>query len=118
MGGFLWQAGVIPSPWNPQNSGLRWANRRRFTARSGESLIGLISLVSATSRMRAGRNQNLQRLAPLHLRQRPHLREHLGRQLAVDLDQRDGVAARRFAADMEGRDVDPGLAERGGEACR
>ncbi len=47
-----------------------------------------------------------------------HRVQHLRRQFAVDLDQRDGVAAGRLAADMEGRDVDAGLAQRRGEACR
>src|SRR4051812_30947624 len=51
----------------------------------------------------------LQRLRLLYLRQRPHAGEHIQWQFAVDLDQRDGVAARRFAADMEGRDIDAGI---------
>ena len=50
-----------------------------------------------------------QRPRLLHLRQGAHLGRHVGRQLAVDLDQRDGVAAGRFAADMEGRDIDAGV---------
>ena len=37
--------------------------------------------------------------------------------VAVDLDQRDGVAARLVAAEMEGRDVDLGVAEQAGEAA-
>src|SRR4051812_20279600 len=57
----------------------------------------------------------LQRLGLLHLRQRPDLGEHSVGQFAVDFDQRDGAAARRLAADMEGGDVDAGLAERRGE---
>ena len=36
-----------------------------------------------------------QRPRLLHLRQRAHLGEHLRRQHAVDLDQRNGIAARR-----------------------
>src|SRR5215472_16301559 len=59
----------------------------------------------------------LQRPRLLHLRQRPHLGEHVGRKLAVDLDQGYGVAPGRLAADMEGRDVDAGVAERRGEAA-
>jgi len=51
----------------------------------------------------------MQRSGLLHLGQRAHLSQHLGRQLAVDLDQRDGVAAGRFAADMESGDVDASL---------
>jgi len=43
----------------------------------------------------------LQRLGLLHLRQRAHGGEHGGRQLAVDLDQRDRIAAGRLAADVE-----------------
>ena len=37
--------------------------------------------------------------------------------LAVDLDERDGRAALLVAAEREGRDVDPGVAERRGEAA-
>src|ERR1700683_5114355 len=47
----------------------------------------------------------------LHLRQSAHLRENVGRQFAIDLDQRDGAAARRFTAYVEGRDVDAGIAQ-------
>ena len=47
-----------------------------------------------------------QRLGLLDLRQRLHLGEHVRRHRAVDLDQRDGVAARRVAAEVEGGDVD------------
>src|ERR1700721_3147846 len=63
-----------------------------------------------------GRSE-LQRPRLLHLRQRAHLGEHVGGQLAVDLDQRDRVAAGRLATDMEGRDVDAGFAERRGETA-
>src|SRR3981189_1038079 len=52
-----------------------------------------------------------QRLGLLHLRQRLHLGQHIRRHRAVDLDQRDGVAALLVAAEMEGGDVDPGIAE-------
>jgi hypothetical protein len=48
----------------------------------------------------------LQRLGLLDLRQCLHLRKHLGRHRAIDLDQRDGVAALLVAAEVEGRDVD------------
>ena len=60
-------------------------------------------------------HQNFSGLRLLHLRQRPHLGQHLGRQLAVDLDQRDGVAARRLAAEVEGGDVDAGVAQQRAE---
>ena len=46
------------------------------------------------------------------------LASSVGRHGAVDLDQRDGVAARRVAAEMEGRDVDPGVAEQRARTCR
>src|SRR5829696_4251292 len=46
---------------------------------------------------RRGKKLELQRLGGLHLRQRADLREHVGGYLAVDLDQRNGVAAGRFA---------------------
>ena len=59
----------------------------------------------------------MQRLGLLHLRQRPYRSEDPRRQLAVDLDQRNGVAAGRFAAHVEGRDVNTGVAERAGEAA-
>jgi hypothetical protein len=52
-----------------------------------------------------------QRLGLLDLRQRLHLGEHGRRHRAVDLDQRDGVPTRLVAAEMEGRDVDFGVAE-------
>src|SRR3954453_7120874 len=52
----------------------------------------------------------LQRLRLLYLRQGPYAVEHIRWQFAVDLDQRDGIAARRFAADVEGRDIDAGVA--------
>jgi hypothetical protein len=42
-----------------------------------------------------------QRLRLLDLRQRLHLAQHIGRHLAVDLDQR--VGARRITADMRYR---------------
>src|SRR5436853_609048 len=63
----------------------------------------------------AASRSELQRLGLLHLRQRLHLGELVGRDLAVDLDQRDGVAAGRFATNMESRDVDAGVAQCGGE---
>ena len=47
----------------------------------------------------------LQRARLLHLRERAHRREHGPRQFAVDLNQRDGIAARRVAADMKGGNV-------------
>src|SRR5579864_2665295 len=50
-----------------------------------------------------------QRLDLLHVRNLPHFGEHLGRHAAVDLDQRDGVAALRLAAEMKRRDIDAGL---------
>src|SRR3954470_22140399 len=59
----------------------------------------------------------LQRPGRLHLRQRAHLGEHLGRQFAINLDQRNRIAARRLPADMERRNVDPRLPERRGEAA-
>src|SRR5262249_31993495 len=45
------------------------------------------------------------------------LGQPLGRHRAVDLDQRDGVAALLFAAEMEGGDVDAGLRQQAGEAA-
>ena len=56
-----------------------------------------------------------QRLCLLHLGQRLDPAQHLGGDLAVDLDQRDGVGAGGIAAEMEGGDVDAGIAERGRE---
>src|SRR5262249_49020526 len=59
----------------------------------------------------------LQRSRLLHLRQRTHGGEHLRRQVAIDLDQRNGIAAGRVAADVERGDVDAGVTERGREAA-
>src|SRR5271163_1705772 len=56
-----------------------------------------------------------QRLCLLHLGQRLDPAQQLGGDLAVDLDQRDGVGAGGIAAEMEGGDVDAGIAERGRE---
>src|SRR6202043_3087069 len=58
-----------------------------------------------------------QLLRLLYLRQRLHLGEHVCRHIAVDLDEGDGVRARRIAADVESRDVDAGVAERRGETA-
>ena len=74
--------------------------------------------MSCASRARTPRNAAAQshrslkhqRLDLLHLRQRLHLGQEIGRHRAVDLDQRDGVAALLDAAEMEGRDVDLGVA--------
>src|SRR5262249_14472414 len=57
----------------------------------------------------------LQRPRLLHLRQCAHLGEYVGRQLAVDLDERDGVATGCITADMDGRDIDTGVTQRRGE---
>ena len=56
-----------------------------------------------------------QRLGLLDLRQRLHLGEHGRRHGAVDLDQRDGVAALLDAAEMEGRDVGLGVIDAASE---
>src|SRR5581483_12517109 len=56
-----------------------------------------------------------QRFGLLHLRQRLHLLQYLRRQFAVDRDQGDSIAAGRLAADVKGGDVDPSLAQGGGE---
>jgi hypothetical protein len=53
-----------------------------------------------------------QRLGLLHLRQCAHLGQHFIGEFAVDLDQRHRVAADCFASDVEGGDVDAGVAER------
>src|SRR5215470_13566801 len=58
-----------------------------------------------------------QRLRLLHLGQRLHLGEDLRRDIAIHLDQRHRIGARRLAADMERRDIDAGLAEHRGEAA-
>src|SRR5580765_6738378 len=52
-----------------------------------------------------------QGLGLLDLRQRLHLGEYIGRHGAVDLDQGDGVAALLDPAEMEGRDIELGVAE-------
>src|SRR5215471_14466887 len=55
---------------------------------------------------RSNQKSKHERLGLLDLRQGLHLGEDVRRHCAVDLDQRDGVTARRGAAKMEGRDVD------------
>src|SRR6266436_1193181 len=57
-----------------------------------------------------------QRLRLLHLWQRLYPGEDLGWDIAIHLDQRDRIGARRLAADMKCRDIDAGLAEHRGEA--
>src|SRR5262245_23358745 len=52
-----------------------------------------------------------------HLRQRLDGGEHRRRHRAIDLDQRDGIAARLVAAEMEGRDIDAAIAENGSEGA-
>ena len=49
---------------------------------------------------------------------RAQLLDHRGRHLAVDRHQRDRLATLGAAAEVEGRDVDPGLAQRRCRACR
>jgi len=56
-----------------------------------------------------------QPLALQDVRQRADLLQNVLRQRLVDLDQGDRVAAGPGAAEMEGRDVYPGVAERGAE---
>src|SRR4030081_689699 len=64
---------------------------------------------------RSTRASKRQRLGLLDLRQRLHLGKHVRRHRTVDLDQRDGITALLVAAEMEGRDVDLGVAEQTGE---
>jgi hypothetical protein len=52
-----------------------------------------------------------QRLGLLDLRQLLHLGQHVRRHHAIDLDQRDGVAALAVAAEVEGGDVDLRIAQ-------
>src|SRR6202043_1432557 len=52
-----------------------------------------------------------QRLGLLDLRQFLHLAEHLPGLRAVHFHRRDGIAALLVATEMEGRDVDLGIAE-------
>ena len=57
----------------------------------------------------------MQRLGLLHLGERAHLgQDRLGK-LAVDLDQRHGIAAGCIPAHVKGRNVDTGLAKRLGK---
>ena len=52
----------------------------------------------------------LERPRLLYLRQRAYAGEYIRRQFTVDLDQCDRVAAGRVASNVEGRDVDAGVA--------
>ena len=54
-----------------------------------------------------------QGLGLLHLRQGTHVRKHLRRQLSVDLDESDGIAAGGIAADMERSNIDSGIPQYG-----
>src|SRR5580658_10540986 len=58
-----------------------------------------------------------QRLDLLHVRNLLHLGKHGWRHRAVDLDQRNGVAAGGLTAEMKGGNVDPGFREQRGEAA-
>src|SRR5882724_11004645 len=76
----------------------------------------------AAGRFRNSASQNFtglkcQGLGLFDLRQRLHLGEHVRRHRAVDLDQSNGVTARFVAAEMEGRDVDPGIAKQAREVA-
>src|SRR5262245_61302583 len=51
----------------------------------------------------------------LHLRQLLHRGEHCFRHRLIDLDKADGVLALGQAAQMEGRDIDAGIAEQHAE---
>ena len=48
----------------------------------------------------------MQKVGPNHLRQPAKLVHHIGADLLVDLDKRDGLAALLAPPQMEGRDVD------------
>src|SRR5262245_57104828 len=56
-----------------------------------------------------------QNLGVADLRQGPDTGEQLVGHHLVDPDQRDGVGAGVFAAEVEGGDVDPGFAQHGAE---
>src|SRR5687768_9740719 len=56
-----------------------------------------------------------QRLGLAHIGQLAHLLQHRGGDRPIDLDQGDGVLAGRRAAEREGRDVDPVVAQGGAE---
>src|SRR5260221_13728644 len=59
----------------------------------------------------SGPPSEAQRLRPDHVRDAADLVDHRIGQRLVDLDEGDGVLARRGATEMEGRDVDAVLAE-------
>src|SRR6266511_1329391 len=67
---------------------------------------------AASAKRLAPERSKLQRPRLLYLRQRTHGGEYVRGQLAVDLDQRNGVAAGGIAPDVERRDVDAGVSER------
>src|SRR5262249_34410220 len=68
-------------------------------------------------RQAAGIASKSQRLDALDVGDALDALDHLRWDRPVHLDQRDGVAARRFAPDVEGRNIDAGIAQRGGEAA-
>src|SRR5262249_16729868 len=72
---------------------------------------------SEPSRIVFGIGSEYQRLGLAPLCQFAHLVQHRVGNRPVDLDQRDGVLARGRAAESEGRDVDPVVAQRGAEVA-
>src|SRR4030095_3171224 len=68
-------------------------------------------------RFRTPANSKYQSFGLLDLRQLLHPVQHGGRDFAVDLDQRNGVAALLDAAEMESRDVELGIAEQAGKGA-
>ena len=66
---------------------------------------------------KAVRRLEHQRLGLLDLRQLLHLCQHVLGHDTVDFDQCDGVAALRDAAEVEGGDIELGIAEQAGKGA-
>src|SRR5215831_18106778 len=91
--------------------------RRRVCPRpcccsADRNMMIVIPVIYGMARKRQTRNDRVskhQRLGLLDLGQALHLDQHVRRDRAVDLDQRDGVAALLDAAEMEGGDIELGI---------
>src|SRR3984893_9628770 len=115
------QSTIFPLPssphWEPTTT--TFAMRILYAAASADGFPAAISIVAAESSTHGAyqRHQASERQCAhaLHVRELPDLLHDIGRHRTIDLDQRDRVAAGRLASEMEGGDVDAGIAENSGE---
>src|SRR2546423_6260394 len=95
MAGSLWQESL------PRNG----TREIQVSVGPATGCIGARSRLAFSSPRREGGKgkSEFQRPGRLHLRQGPHLGEHVGRKISVDLDQRNGIAAGGLAGHEIGR---------------